>query len=169
LITFRYINYQINLKSFEWLRLQAIILFLLFKFRASKFLLNIYKVIRFCLKNKSSNIILSSFQWKYACRWYCNIKTFWCQWKKKLCKIWHKSQMKSIYLRSQCHIITTLHTKYDEAWRRPYKHWHISTVVYKWWHRADCKLSQFIKQQKIHFVNKHGCVTNFLAENNRWH
>ncbi len=43
-------------------------------------------------------------------------------------------------------------------------HWHVSRVVYKWWHLADCKLSQFIKQQKIHFVNKRACVTNFLAE-----
>ncbi len=36
-----------------------------------------------------------------------------------------------------------------------YTLWHVSTVVYKWWHLANCKLLQFIKQQKIHFVNKH--------------
>jgi hypothetical protein len=40
----------------------------------------------------------------------------------------------------------------------------MSTVVYKWGHLADCKLLQFIKQQKIHFVNKQAHVTNFLAE-----
>ncbi len=45
-----------------------------------------------------------------------------------------------------------------------YTHWHVSTVVYKWWHLADWKLLQFIKQQKIHFVNKHACVTKVLAE-----
>ncbi len=45
-----------------------------------------------------------------------------------------------------------------------YTHWHVSRVVYKWWHLADCNLSQFIKQKKIHFVNKRACVTNFLAE-----
>ncbi len=43
-------------------------------------------------------------------------------------------------------------------------HWHVSTVVYKWGHLADCKMSQFIKQQKIHFVNKRACVTNVLTE-----
>ncbi len=45
-----------------------------------------------------------------------------------------------------------------------YTHWHVSKVVYKWRHLADCKLLQFIKQQKIYLVNKHACVTNFLAE-----
>ncbi len=41
----------------------------------------------------------------------------------------------------------------------------MSTVVYKWWHLADCKLLQFIKQkQKNIFVNKCAHVTIFLAE-----
>jgi hypothetical protein len=39
-------------------------------------------------------------------------------------------------------------------------HWHVSTVFYKWWHLADCKLLQFIIQQKNYFVNKRACVTN---------
>jgi hypothetical protein len=30
-------------------------------------------------------------------------------------------------------------------------------------HLADCKLSQFMKQQKFHFVNKHPRVTNFFG------
>ncbi len=38
-------------------------------------------------------------------------------------------------------------------------HWHVSMVVNKWWHLADCKLLQFIKQQKIHLVNKQAHVT----------
>ncbi len=42
-------------------------------------------------------------------------------------------------------------------------HWHVSTVVYKWWNLADCKLLQFIKQQKIYLVNKRACVTNFFG------
>ncbi len=45
-----------------------------------------------------------------------------------------------------------------------YWDWHMSAIVYKWWHLADCKLSQFIKQQKFHFVYKHAYVTNYLAE-----
>ncbi len=40
----------------------------------------------------------------------------------------------------------------------------MSTVVYKWWHLADCKLLQLIKQQKMHLVNKRASVTNFLSE-----
>ncbi len=40
----------------------------------------------------------------------------------------------------------------------------MSTFVYKWWHLADCKLLQFIKQQKNHFVIKHARVTNISAE-----
>ncbi len=45
-----------------------------------------------------------------------------------------------------------------------YTHWHVSRVVYKWWHLADCKLLQFIKQQKNIFVNKCVRVTNFSTE-----
>ncbi len=37
-------------------------------------------------------------------------------------------------------------------------------VVYKWGHLADCKLSKFIKQQKIYFCKQRARVTNFLAE-----
>ncbi len=40
----------------------------------------------------------------------------------------------------------------------------VSTVVYKWWHLTDCKLLQFIKQQKINLVHKRASVTNFMAE-----
>ncbi len=43
-------------------------------------------------------------------------------------------------------------------------HWHMSTVVYKWWHLADCKLFQFIKHQKNYLENKRAGVTNFFAE-----
>ena len=46
-----------------------------------------------------------------------------------------------------------------------YTHWHVSTPVYEWWHLADCKLSQFIWQQKISFVNKCVNVTSFATEN----
>jgi hypothetical protein len=42
--------------------------------------------------------------------------------------------------------------------------WHVSTVVYKWWHLEDSKLLQSINQQKIHFVNKRAHFTNILAE-----
>ncbi len=43
-------------------------------------------------------------------------------------------------------------------------HWHLSTtVVYKWWHLADCKVSRFTKQPKINVVNKHAPVTNVSA------
>ncbi len=38
---------------------------------------------------------------------------------------------------------------------KDYIHLDVSTVAYKWWQLADCKMSQFIKQQNIHFVNKH--------------
>jgi hypothetical protein len=40
----------------------------------------------------------------------------------------------------------------------------MSTVVFKWQYLAESKLIQFIKQQKIHLVNKGARVTNFLAE-----
>ncbi len=41
---------------------------------------------------------------------------------------------------------------------------YIHLLDYKWWQLANCKMSQFIKQQNIHFVNKHGRVTNILAQ-----
>ncbi len=56
------------------------------------------------------------------------------------------------------------HNDFFYFWNIVYTHWHVSTVVYKWWHLADCKLLQFIKKQKFHFVNKGTRVTIFLAE-----
>ncbi len=28
-------------------------------------------------------------------------------------------------------------------------HWHVSRIVYKWWHQADCKLLQFTRYIKV--------------------
>ncbi len=51
-----------------------------------------------------------------------------------------------------------------QNWTMTYTHWHMSTIVYIWWHLDDCKLMQLMKRQKNNSVNKHACVTNILAE-----
>ncbi len=66
--------------------------------------------------------------------------------------------------RKTLHLINKQTDRQNKYKQKVYTHWHMSTVVYKWWHLADCKLLQFIKQQKIHLVNKHARVTIFGAE-----
>jgi hypothetical protein len=75
----------------------------------------------------------------------------------------------------------SLQVQYDESqssivflWGRFYLlcaniHWHVSTVVYNWGHLADSKVSQFIKEQKIHFGTNMPVSPTFWQKNNICH